>query len=150
MKYFLAGIMQGNLQTGMVSQDYRKELAELIKSLDKEADIHDPLNVCEHPDKLEKIDEIREVFEYNVKKAGEADIVIAYIPIASMGTGLEMLEAYKAGKTVFTISPLKTNWTVRLYSTQIFETMKDFTEFFKTKFIDGIYVDSVKSSSTPQ
>eukprot|EP00770_Monocercomonoides_exilis_P003050 MONOS_3031.1-p1 / transcript=MONOS_3031.1 / gene=MONOS_3031 / organism=Monocercomonoides_exilis_PA203 / gene_product=unspecified product / transcript_product=unspecified product / location=Mono_scaffold00067:72968-73768(+) / protein_length=148 / sequence_SO=supercontig / SO=protein_coding / is_pseudo=false len=133
--------IQGTLHTGLVSQDYRKELQEFIKSCDKEAVIVDTFDICDHPELLEKDDEIRHVFEYNVQKAVESDIVVAFVPSASMGTAVEICSAWKAGKTVYTISPLKENWTIRLYSTQVFPTMEEFKTF---------YSNLLSSSQPPQ
>ena len=92
--------------------------------------MRDPYDICSTPELLAEEERIRYIFETNVKRAVESDIIIAYIPSASMGTAVEIHEASKAGKIVYTISPLSSNWVIRLYSTEVFSSINDFQQFF--------------------
>jgi nucleoside 2-deoxyribosyltransferase len=74
-------------------------------------------------------DKAKEVLFSMAKKAAEADLVIAYLPNASMGTALEMIRAYDSGKPVFTISPMSANWFIIAVSTRIFSTLDEFIQW---------------------
>ncbi|NLX07208.1 MAG: hypothetical protein GXY33_18885 [Phycisphaerae bacterium] len=129
VKIFLAGIIQGS-QIGTVihDQEYRGRLRSLLKAALPEAEAYCPHE--NHPNSL-SYDQQRasEVFFEHVAMASEADVVIAYVPQASMGTAIEMWEAYRAGRIVLTISPLTENWVIRLLSTRNFTDMKEFEAF---------------------
>jgi hypothetical protein len=56
----------------------------------------------------------------------EVDVLIAYVPEASMGTAIEMWEAHRHGRTVVTISPLKHNWAVRFLSHELYPDLDEF------------------------
>jgi hypothetical protein len=47
---------------------------------------------------------------------GETDLLIAFVPEATMGTAIEMWEAARHGRVVVTISPLDLNWAVQFCS----------------------------------
>jgi len=64
-----------------------------------------------------------------IVEAGRADIVVAYLSEASMGTALEMWRAYEKGIPILTISPLAENWVVKFLSTQVFATLEEFEAF---------------------
>ena len=105
--------------------------SEFILQCDPTAEVRDPYDICDTPEQLQDNDKIRFIFETNVQRAVESDIVVAFIPSASMGTAVEIHEAWQAKKIVYTISPLARNWVIRLYSTKVFSTMDEFKEFFK-------------------
>ena len=54
------------------------------------------------------------------------DLLIASVPEASMGTAIEMWEAWRHDKLVISISPLKHNWAVKYLSHLLFEQESDF------------------------
>jgi hypothetical protein len=57
----------------------------------------------------------------------EVDAIVAYVPEASMGTAIEMWEAYEHGRgAVIAISPLAHNWAIRFCSHAVYG---DFDEF---------------------
>ena len=53
-------------------------------------------------------------------------MVIAYLPEASMGTAIEMWEAYQHGVAVVTISPMKHNWAVKFLSHALYADLEEF------------------------
>ena len=57
---------------------------------------------------------------------GEVDAVIAFAPEASMGTAIEMWEAYRNGKVVISISPMIHNWVVKYISDAVYEDLSAF------------------------
>jgi len=49
-------------------------------------------------------------------------------PTASMGTAIEMWEAFRSGKIVITISPMAHNWVVKFCSHLIIESVEQFEQ----------------------
>ena len=106
MRFFLAGIMQGSHTAAVMhDQDYRQRLARRIAAHFPDADIYDPL--AQHPASF-GYDQTtgREVFFGHNRMCREIDVLVAFVPSASMGTAIEMWEAYQHGAAVVTISPL--------------------------------------------
>lgn len=126
MRFFLAGIMQGShLGPVIHHQGYRQRIRELLQAEFPAADIYDPL--ADHSNSLEYDDrQGREVFFHHNQLSSEVDVLVAFVPEASMGTAIEMWQAYRAGKAVITISPLVLNWTVRFLSHEVYPTVTDF------------------------
>ena len=126
MKFFIAGIMQGS-HTRMLlhDQDYRRHIRELIEEHFAEAEVYDPL--AAHSDSVSYDDETgRETFFGHNKMCGEVDVLVAFVPEASMGTAIEMWEAYRHGAAVIAISPLKLNWAVKFLSHKIYADLAAF------------------------
>jgi hypothetical protein len=53
------------------------------------------------------------------KVASQADLLIAYLPIPSMGTAMEMWEAFQAGTYIIAVSPLIHHWALRFTANEI-------------------------------
>ncbi|MGA2621946.1 MAG: hypothetical protein ABSF26_30455 [Thermoguttaceae bacterium] len=116
MRFFIAGIMQGSHAAArMHDQDYRQRITELLATHFPEAEIYDPR--AEHSGSL-GYDKLtgREVFFRHNQMCREIDVLLAFVPEASMGTAIEMWEAYQHGAAVLTISPLVHNWAVKFLS----------------------------------
>ncbi|MCX7934205.1 MAG: hypothetical protein N3A66_02980 [Planctomycetota bacterium] len=128
---FLAGIIQGSLANGIHAQDYRAELTALLKAYLPQAEIYDPFQ--EHPNSL-RYDESRgrQVFFDLMARAGQADVLIAFVPEASMGTAIELWNAYRAGALVICISPLRDNWVVRFLADILLPDLAAFRAFVAT------------------
>lgn len=126
MKIFIAGIMQGSIKDkGIQEQDYRKIIRDTVKIHHPDAEIIDPFSLF--PDSVEYDDQrSKQVLFAMAEEAESSDIVIAYLPEASMGTALEMIRAYDHGKTVISISPMEKNWFIRAVSSKIFPSLDDF------------------------
>ena len=126
MRFFLAGIMQGShTAAAMHAQDYRQRIAELIAAHFPGADVYDPR--LQHPNSLgyEKATG-REVFFHHNRMCREVDVLVAFVPEASMGTAIEMWEAYQHGAAVVSISPLKHNWAVKFLSHALYADEEEF------------------------
>ena len=126
MQIFLAGIMQGSLAHRAVhDQDYRRHLKELLAEHLPEASVYDPRD--KHTGSVGYDDATgREVFFRHNRMCREVDVLLAFVPEASMGTAVEMWEAYTHGAAVITISPLKVNWAVRFLSHAIYADLAEF------------------------
>ena len=61
--------------------------------------------------------------------AAQADLVIAYVPSASMGTAIEMWQAFRAGTPLVTISPMAANWVVRFLSDAVLPDLGAFANW---------------------
>jgi hypothetical protein len=58
--------------------------------------------------------------------ASQADLVVAYAPKASMGTAIEMWQAFRAGVPLVTISPMAANWVVKHLSNVVLSDLAAF------------------------
>jgi hypothetical protein len=126
MKIFIAGVMQGSMTGhGIQGQGYRQVISEGIKIRHPHAEIVDPFSLF--PDSPEYGDQrAKQVLFTMADEAASADILLAYLPEASMGTALEMIRAYDNGKTIISITTLEKNWFIRAVSTKILLSLEDF------------------------
>ncbi len=125
---FLAGIIQGSLANGIHPQDYRAELTALLKAHLPDAEIYDPFQ--EHPQSLSYGEsQGRRVFFELMARAGASDVLIAFVPEASMGTAIELWNAHRAGVLVICISPLQGNWAVRFLADVLLPDLPAFRAF---------------------
>ena len=127
MRFFLAGIMQGShLRAVLHKQDYRTRLKSLLAANFPGCEIYDPL--ADHAQSLDYNDDIaRGVFYHHNRMCREVDVVIAFVPEASMGTAIEMWEAHEHGRgVVLTISPLVHNWAIKYCSHAVYRDLEEF------------------------
>jgi len=103
-------------------------IRQALKRRLPEADVY--CHYSEHPDSITyELSEIRSTLAEGVARAAAADLLVAYVPGASMGTAIEMHEAARAGAVVLTITDLAVNWVIRAYSDRIFPDVIAFEEF---------------------
>ena len=126
MRFFLAGIMQGSHTEAVVhNQDYRQRIGELLAEQFPEADVYDPR--AEHTESIGYDDGTgRQVFFHHNRMCREVDVLLAFLPEASMGTAIEMWEAYQHGAMVIAITPLKHNWAVKFLSHVLYADVEQF------------------------
>ena len=150
MRFFLAGIMQGShLGAVLHDQHYRGDLRSLVAEAFPGADIYDPL--ADHAQSLD-YDEAtgRGVFFHHNKLCQQVDVVVAFVPQASMGTAIEMWEAYRHGKAVLTISPLAHNWAVRFLSHAVYPDLEAFSAALASGEAGRVIADVLKRSPDDQ
>ena len=96
MRIFIGGVMQASITgKGIVSQDYRRQIAEALLARWPEVEIVDPFE--QHPTSVEYDDaRAKETLFASLAYAAASDLLIAYVPTASMGTALEMYVAHRA------------------------------------------------------
>jgi len=125
MRIFLAGIMQGSLTEAAVhQQDYREHLKQLLEAHLPEAEIYDPR--ADHTNSIDYDDATgREVLLRHNLLCREVDVLLAFLPEASMGTAIEMWEAHQHGAAVVTISPMRHNWAVKFLSHALYATVEE-------------------------
>jgi hypothetical protein len=126
MRFFLAGIMQGSHTEALLhDQDYRERITRMLESHFPHAEVYDPR--ANHSESLD-YDETtgRTVFFRHNLMCREIDVLLAFVPEASMGTAIEMWEAYQHGAAVIAISPLKHNWAVKFLSHAVYADLPEF------------------------
>ncbi len=119
MKVFLAGIIQGSKVAAEIHhQDWREPIRRLLEGYASQAEVY--CHYSNHPNSITyDLPRIIETFDDGVARAIDCDLLIAYLPSASMGTAIEMYEAHRAGAAVVTVTPMAANWVVRAYSDRI-------------------------------
>jgi hypothetical protein len=138
MRIFLAGIMQGSHVAALVhDQEYRHTLRDLVQARWPEAEVYDP-----HANHATSIGydmrRAREVFLGHVEMCRVFDLLVAYVPEASMGTAIEMWEAHRHARTVVTITPLVHNWVVQITSAAVYRDVDAFAHALTTGGIDRL------------
>ena len=140
MRFFIAGIMQGShVEAVLHGQDYREQLYQLLGRYYPDSEIYDPR--AEHQESLDYEDQQgRDVFMMHNRMCAEVDVVVAFLPEASMGTAIEMWEAFTHGRRVVAISPLHRNWVVRYCSHLVLEDLGSLERALK----DGTFQQAVE------
>jgi len=128
MRFFIAGIMQGSLiPAELHAQNYRRQIKQLLLSTFDNAEVYDPL--ANHNQSIDYDDDTgRDTFFNHNRMCREVDCLVAFTPTASMGTAIEMWEAFRSGKIVITISPMVHNWVVKFCSHLIIESVEQFEQ----------------------
>ena len=118
--------MQGShLGAVLHNQDYRARLKRMLVEQLPGAEVYDPL--ADHSNSLDYDADLgRSVFMRHNRMCGEVDLLVAFVPQASMGTAIEMWEAHRHGRVVLTISPLEHNWAVRFLSHAVYADVEAF------------------------
>ncbi len=131
MRVFLSGVIQGSKNgKGIEDQDYRQRLAELLRAWRPDVEVIDPWATW--PDAVDyDMEKASAVLFEEVQLATQADALIAYLPVASMGTALEMWSAYQAGVPVYAITTMERNWVVNALSTRVFDSLEAFAAFVR-------------------
>ena len=126
MKVFLSGIIQGShAGTQLHDQGYREKLKRLLAQALPEAEVVCPIDL--HPNGIDySLEEARTAFFSLVQSAAGSDLVVAYLPEASMGTAIDVWEAHRRGTPVVTITPLRHNWVINLLSRRVCGSVEEF------------------------
>jgi hypothetical protein len=137
MRLFLAGIMQGShIDAVLHPQGYRQRLKSLLAAHLPEAEVYDPL--ADHVNSIGYDDDTgRRVFLHHNRMCREVDVLVAFLPQASMGTAIEMWEAWQHGAAVIAISPMTANWAVRFLSHHIYPDLESFETDLKSGRLAG-------------
>ena len=120
MRIFIGGVMQASITgKGIVSQGYRRQIAEALAGALARGGDRRSLRATPGQCGIRR----RQGQGNAVRQSGHAaasDLLIAYVPTASMGTALEMYVAHQRGVPVVTITPLAENWVVRALSRRVY------------------------------
>ncbi len=128
-RIFIGGIMQGSRRENTIdAQDYRQIIGQCLRGHLPDVQVIDPLEL--HPNSVAyDTDEARRTLIALAQTAGQSDAAVVFVPEASMGTALEMWEAFRGGRPIFAISPLIYNWVVRCLATRVFADIEEFCAF---------------------
>ena len=131
-QFFLAGIIQGSKQDLDVhDQSYRDAIRTAIVRAIPNSHIFCPVE--NHPESPSYNDEAaKEIFLTHMEKVKESHCLIVYLPEASMGSSIEMWEAYHHNIPVVTITPMVTNWVVRILSDKVVSDIQQFNQFVES------------------
>ena len=131
MRVFLAGIIQGSYQgLELHDQSYRDRLKTILREHWPDAEVCCPIEM--HPAGVGYApDEQRRAFFGLVETASQADLLIAFLPQASLGTAIEMWEAYHHGRVVVAITPMRENWVVNLLAHAVLPSLEAFEGFVR-------------------
>ena len=129
MNVFLAGIIQGSIpEADIHTQDWREPIKRALARSLPEAEVY--CHYSEHPNSITyDLPQVRATLADGLRRAAECDVLVAYVPSASMGTAIEMSEAARAGAVVLTVTPLRGNWVVLAYSDRIFADVDELEAF---------------------
>ena len=138
MKVFLAGIIQGSIVAADIHrQDWREPIKQALARHLPQAEVY--CHYSEHPQSIAyDLPDIRATLADGIARATESDVLVAYVPAASMGTAIEMYAAGGAGAVVLTIGPLKANWVIRAYSDRVFEDVDAFEAFLASGELESL------------
>jgi hypothetical protein len=126
VKVFIAGIMQGSRMDRYIdAQDYRRMITEALAGHFTDVEVLDPNEL--HPNGVDYDDAMAKATLLEMANlASQADVLVAYLPKASMGTALEMWKAFEANVPVVTISPMAANWVIRHLSSVVLPDLEAF------------------------
>ena len=129
MKVFIAGIMQGSRMDRYIDdQDYRRMITEALADRFADVEVLDPNEL--HPDGVDYDDVMAKATLLEMANlASQADLLVAYLPKASMGTALEMWKAFEVNVPVVTISPMAANWVIKHLSSVVLPDLEAFREW---------------------
>lgn len=119
MRVFIAGIMQGDRPDPSIdSQDYRVQITSALQTHIPNVDIVDPWAL--NPNSIYYADQqARHTFLTMTKLASDVQLLIAYLPKPSMGTAMEMWEAYQANVYIIAVTPLQHHWAIRFTANEV-------------------------------
>jgi hypothetical protein len=138
MKVFLAGIIQGSLSEATIhDQDWRTPIKRILAEHRPDIDVYCHYSV--HPNSITyQLPEIKATLTDGFDRSADCDLLIAYLPSASMGTAIEIYLAAQNNAIVLTISPMAPNWVLRAYSDRIFPDMEAFEQFIAAGGLDEL------------
>lgn len=132
MKVFLAGIIQGSRLDGIHPQEYRDEIRAVLRRTLPDVEVFCPIE--HHPASLDYPDEVAaRVFFELLERAAQSDVLIAFVPEASMGTAVELWRARENNRVVLAVTPLTTNWAVKFLCDRLFPDAAALAEFIASE-----------------
>ena len=138
--FFLAGVIQGShAEQAVYSQDYREEIKAILARRAPGRTVFCPVE--QHRTSIRYTDdEARAVFFGHLEVLRRCRVMIAYLPVASMGTAIEMEVARQAGIPIVSITPLAINWVVRLFSLVVLPDLPSFADWLTPENLNRLGV----------
>lgn len=138
LSFYLSGTMQGSKKdTSITEQDYRQILREIILKTYPSSEIICPRDLFQNvsPNDTETI---KLIIPKCVEVSRNCDIVIAYLPEASMGSAVELWEAHKNSKTVLVITTMRHNAMILSIADKIFNDFSDLDTFLQNTEVESL------------
>ena len=131
MRVYLAGVMQGSRTDLIVeSQNYREQIGQALTSAIPGVDVIDPWSIF--PGSPGYHDgQVRETLTAEFELVRQSDVLIAYLPHASMGTAIEMWLAYEAAKPIVVASPMTHNWIIRATANKVLPDLDSLIDYVR-------------------
>ena len=128
MRVFIAGVMQGMRQDEQIGdQSYRVRISQALEKHIPSVHITDPWAL--NPNSVSyDAEQAQSTFLTMTREAGRADLLLAYLPVPSMGTAMEMWQAYQAQTYIIAITPLIYHWAVRFTANEILPDLDSLLE----------------------
>ena len=119
MHVFIAGVMQGaRLDHQIDDQDYRMRISNALKEYVPDVQITDPWALNPGSVYYDAARARRTFLDMTVL-AGKADLLIAYLPTVSMGTAMEMWQAFQSGTYIVAATPHVHHWAIRFTADEV-------------------------------
>jgi len=142
---FIGGIIQGSRNdTSVHPQDYRERFKTVLKERCPGWTIVDPVEMYPDSTSYDSTTSI-ETFALLVETAARSDLLIAYLPEASMGTAIEMWECKRAGVPIICITQMPGNWTIQATATAVLSSLEEFESFVE----NGSLQELIAARQTP-
>ncbi len=132
-RIFIAGVIQGSCRGKDIhSQDYRDRLKAVLQKAFPDHEVYCPVE--NHPNSVEyPLEEVISTFTHHIELVQDSDLIVAYLPTASMGTAVELWEAYKKGIECWIITPMNENWVVRITAGRVFGSIEELKAFLEER-----------------
>lgn len=128
-RILIAGVVRGSHRAkGAHSQTYRRQIKAILERNLPGAEVYTPIDSVRDTHQLGYL-KSSDIFFDVVRRASNYDAVIAYLPEASLGTAIQMWEAYRNHHVVVTISPITANHAIMALSTHICKDLREFGKF---------------------
>ena len=145
MEVFLAGIMQGSMvELAIHPQDWREPIRQLLGRYLRDANVY--CHYSQHPNSVSyELPRVRATMADGIERAGRCDLLVAWLPSASMGTAIETYEAWRSGAIILTVTPLATNWVLRSYSDRLFADLAELEAFLAQGGLEELAIQKGKA-----
>lgn len=131
-RFFIAGIIQGSRKDRSVhDQTYRRVIRQSLTREFPGSQIYCPAG--NHPGSPSYPDDrAREVFHHHIEMIKKAHVLVVFLPEASLGSAIEMWEAAHRGVMIVSITPMHTNWVVRILSDEYCRDLEAFAKLVES------------------
>ena len=149
MRIFLAGVMQGaRLDDQIHDQNYRVQITRALRQSLPDATVTDPWAL--NPESVSYDEETaRNTFLTMTALAGEADLLIAYLPTVSMGTAMEMWQAYRNNTYIIAVTPHVHHWAIRFTADEVLPDLPMLLKQIESGHIARVLRQRVQNGQAP-
>lgn len=149
MHIFLAGVMQGaRLDNQIHDQNYRVQITQALLESLPDATVTDPWAL--NPESVSYDEETaRHTFLTMTAMAGEADLLIAYLPTVSMGTAMEMWQAYRNDTYIIAVTPHVHHWAIRFTADEVLPDLPTLLKNIESGHVARVLKERLQNGHEP-